>query len=198
MRQHFYRMSASGLSESIPVLICSALRMRSAANVRNDSFLLAQQPAFGDHEGHGSAAAVGIRTARRPKEEHSTDFSCAVFLVTRMFDNHGWALFMRCERILHDAFSERRASCGDLGVVLCVQHEHMPGETVHFLGEVQSADPKKNWGSLMLNYCGRQMAPPAVCWSHLVDGRPADVAAPGEGGTELLCPEALALLPLEL
>ena len=38
---------------------------------------------------------------------------------------------------------------------MCVQHEHVPGETVKFLGEVQSAYPKKNWSSLMLLNCSR-------------------------------------------
>jgi len=31
----------------------------------------------------------------------------------------------------------------------------VPGETVKFLGEVQSAYPKKNWSSLMLLNCSR-------------------------------------------
>jgi hypothetical protein len=34
--------------------------------------------------------------------------------------------------------------------VLCVHHEHVPIETVKFLGEVQTPYPKKNWSSLML------------------------------------------------
>ena len=38
---------------------------------------------------------------------------------------------------------------------MCVQHEHVLGETVIFLGEVQSAYPKKNWSSLMLLNCSR-------------------------------------------
>ena len=38
---------------------------------------------------------------------------------------------------------------------MCVQHEHVPGETVIFLGEVQTAYPKKNWSSLMLLNCSR-------------------------------------------
>ena len=36
-----------------------------------------------------------------------------------------------------------------------MQHEHVPGETLKFLGEVQSAYPTKNWSSLMLLNCSR-------------------------------------------
>ena len=41
---------------------------------------------------------------------------------------------------------------------MCVQHEHVPGETVKFLGEVQSSYTKKNWSSLMLLNCSRYLA----------------------------------------
>jgi hypothetical protein len=39
--------------------------------------------------------------------------------------------------------------------LLCVQHDHQPTESQKFLGEVQSAYPKKNWSSLMLFNCSR-------------------------------------------
>ena len=38
---------------------------------------------------------------------------------------------------------------------MSVQHEHVPDQTVKFLGEVQSAYSKKNWSSLMLLNCSR-------------------------------------------
>ena len=37
----------------------------------------------------------------------------------------------------------------------CVCSMNISGETVKFLGEAQSAYPKKNWSSLMLLNCGR-------------------------------------------
>ena len=68
----------------------------------------------------------------------------------------GWAVFMDCDMLCRGdiaelwALRERRAT-----QCMCVQHEHVPAETVKFLGEVQSAYPKKNWSSLMLLNCAR-------------------------------------------
>jgi hypothetical protein len=96
---------------------------------------------------------------------------------------------------------------------MCVQHEHVPGETVKFLGEVQSAYPKKNWSSLMLLNCARctaltpdyvnsasglelhrfhwlagdhEIGALADRWNHLVDVQSAPGAAAADGGPSLL------------
>jgi len=96
---------------------------------------------------------------------------------------------------------------------MCVQHEHVPGETVKFLGEVQSAYPQKNWSSLMLLNCSRclQLTVDYVNtatglelhrfhwlegdheigaldsgWNHLVDVQEAPPDAVGDGGPRLL------------
>jgi len=43
----------------------------------------------------------------------------------------------------------------DIVALWAQRDEHMPSETRKFLGEVQSAYPKKNWSSLMLMQCER-------------------------------------------
>ena len=62
----------------------------------------------------------------------------------------GWALYMDCDMLcrgdIKGLWDQRDDSFG----AMCVQHKHVPGEPVKFLGEVQSAYPKKNWSSLML------------------------------------------------
>jgi hypothetical protein len=67
----------------------------------------------------------------------------------------GWAIFMDCDMLARGDIGELWALRDEQFAVQCVQHEHHPGETVKFLGEVQSAYPKKNWSSLMLLNCSR-------------------------------------------
>jgi len=94
-----------------------------------------------------------------------------------------------------------------------VQHNHVPTETAKFLGEVQSAYPKKNWSSLMLLNCARCTAlTPAyvetasglelhrfhwlagdheigalpTAWNHLVAVQPAPETGSPETGPNLL------------
>ena len=67
----------------------------------------------------------------------------------------GWALFMDCDMLCRADIKELWDQRDDTYGAMCVQHEHVPGETVKFLGEVQSAYPKKNWSSLMLLNCSR-------------------------------------------
>ena len=45
----------------------------------------------------------------------------------------------------------------------------MPGENVKFLGEVQSAYPKKNWSSLMLLTCSRCIKLSPYCVKSLTE-----------------------------
>ena len=148
---------------------------------------------------------------RDPKQ--STAFSFTRFLVPHLMGYEGWALFMDCDMLcrgdikaLWDLRDERYGA-------MCVQHEHVPGETVKFLGEVQSAYPKKNWSSLMLLNCSHctKLTPDYVNtasglelhrfhwlggydaigavdagWNHLVDVQAAPTDPTHEGGPRLL------------
>ena len=148
---------------------------------------------------------------RDPKQ--STAFSFTRFLVPYLMGYEGWAMFMDCDMLcrgdikaLWDLRDERYGA-------MCVQHEHVPGETVKFLGEVQSAYPKKNWSSLMLLNCSQctKLTPDYVNtasglelhrfhwlggddaigavdagWNHLVDVQAAPTAPTHEGGPRLL------------
>jgi hypothetical protein len=98
--------------------------------------------------------------------------------------------------------------------VQCVQHEHVPAETVKFLGAEQTRYARKNWSSLMLFNCSRcaaftpeyvnsasglqlhrfewlendsQIGPlPLGRWSHLIDVQPADPRPADHGGPALV------------
>lgn len=92
----------------------------------------------------------------RPRQPNqSTEFSFSRFLVPWLMDYQGWAIFMDCDMLARSDIAELWALRDEQFAVQCVQHDHVPGETVKFLGEVQSAYPKKNWSSLMLLNCSR-------------------------------------------
>ena len=148
---------------------------------------------------------------RDPKQ--STAFSFTRFLVPHLMGYEGWALFMDCDMLCRADVKALWDLRDDRYGAMCVQHEHVPGETVKFLGEVQSAYPKKNWSSLMLLNCSRciKLTPDYVNtasglelhrfhwlegddeigavdagWNHLVDVQAAPTAPTLEGGPRLL------------
>ena len=91
--------------------------------------------------------------ARDPKQ--STAFSFSRFLVPHLMGFEGWAIFMDCDMLCRADIGELWALRDERYAVMCVQHEPQPNEAVKFLGETQSAYPKKNWSSLMLLNCSR-------------------------------------------
>ena len=150
----------------------------------------------------------------RPRQPNqSTEFSFSRFLVPWLMDYQGWAIFMDCDMLARGDIAELWALRDEQFAVQCVQHDHVPGETVKFLGEVQSAYPKKNWSSLMLLNCNRCTALTEdyvnsasglelhrfhwlegdhaigaldTGWNHLVDVQDAPTAAAEQGGPRLL------------
>jgi hypothetical protein len=143
------------MTQPIPVFIGVDPRERAATNVLIDSLV------------HHSSAPLAITPLLTPQLEHqklywrqrdpkqSTAFSFTRFLVPHLMGYQGWAIFMDCDMLARGDIAELWALRDDQFAVQCVQHEHIPGETVKFLGEVQSAYPKKNWSSLMLLNCSR-------------------------------------------
>lgn len=83
----------------------------------------------------------------------STDFSFSRFLVPRLMDYQGWAIFMDCDMLCRADITELWEQRDDRYAVMCVQHSHAPVESTKFLGETQSRYEKKNWSSLMLFNC---------------------------------------------
>jgi hypothetical protein len=143
------------MSLPIPVFIGHDPRERAATNVLIDSLVqhssmpLAITPLVTPQ-----LEAQGLyRRQRDPKQ--STAFSFTRFLVPHLMDYRGWAVFMDCDMLCRGDIAALWQLREDRYAVMCVQHEHVPAESVKFLGEVQSAYPKKNWSSLMLLNCGR-------------------------------------------
>lgn len=87
---------------------------------------------------------------RGPAE--STEFTYSRFLVPYLSGYQGRSLFMDCDMLmrtdllhlfLHLLADPDRS-------VWCCQHDYIPKDTVKFLGQVQTAYPRKNWSSFML------------------------------------------------
>ena len=87
------------------------------------------------------------------RERHplqSTDFSFSRFLTPHLSGYTGWSVFMDCDMLVLRDISELWKWRDDRYAVMVVKHDHVPKESVKFLGEPQSSYEKKNWSSVML------------------------------------------------
>lgn len=91
----------------------------------------------------------GVLTRERHPLQ-STDFSFSRFLTPYLSGYTGWSVFMDCDMLMLDDIAKLWALRDDRYAVMVVKHEHVPRETVKFLGEPQSRYEKKNWSSVML------------------------------------------------
>ena len=139
----------------IPIFIGYDLRERVAANVLIDSlYQHSSMPLAITPLVTSQLEAQGLyRRDRDPQQ--STDFSFTRFLVPHLMGYEGWAIFMDCDMLCRGDIAALWQQRDEQFAAMCVKHEHVPGETVKFLGEVQSPYPKKNWSSLMLLNCSR-------------------------------------------
>ncbi|MFN7087003.1 MAG: glycosyltransferase [Burkholderiales bacterium] len=87
------------------------------------------------------------------RERHplaSTDFSFSRFLTPFLSGYSGWSIFMDCDMLMLDDIAELFGLRDERYAVMVVKHDHVPRESVKFLGEPQSRYEKKNWSSVML------------------------------------------------
>lgn len=82
----------------------------------------------------------------------STEFSMTRFLVPYLSAYTGWSVFMDCDMLCQVDMSElifELIKQRDKAVLVC-QHDYTPKEGTKFLGNVQTAYPRKNWSSFMV------------------------------------------------
>ena len=82
----------------------------------------------------------------------STEFSMTRFLVPYLAGYRGSALFMDCDMLVQADIAELfiyPVAYPETAVFVC-QHDYTPSETTKFLGQPQTAYPRKNWSSVML------------------------------------------------
>ena len=80
----------------------------------------------------------------------STDFAFTRFLTPHLSGYEGWSLFTDCDMLVLDDVAALWALRDERYAVQVVKHDHRPREAVKFLGQPQTAYPKKNWSSVML------------------------------------------------
>jgi hypothetical protein len=80
----------------------------------------------------------------------STDFSFSRFLTPYLSGYSGWSVFMDCDMLMRENIAHLWRLRDERYAVMVVKHDHVPTETVKFLGEPQSKYEKKNWSSVML------------------------------------------------
>jgi hypothetical protein len=142
----------------IPIFIGFDPRERAATNVLIDSlYQHSSMPLAITPLVTPQLAAQGLYGRERDPRQ-STAFSFSRFLVPRLMNYQGWAIFMDCDMLCRSDIAELWSLRDEQYAVMCVQHEHVPNEEVKFLGEVQSRYEKKNWSSLMLFNTGRCQA----------------------------------------
>lgn len=89
-----------------------------------------------------------LRRDRHPLQ--STDFSFSRFLTPYLSGYAGWSIFMDCDMLMLDDIANLWRLRDERYAAMVVKHEHVPRETVKFLGEPQTKYEKKNWSSVIL------------------------------------------------
>ena len=83
----------------------------------------------------------------------STEFSFSRFIIPHLMNYQGWALFMDCDQLMEADINELWRLRNDKYAVQVCKHDYVPKSTTKFLGQTQTAYPKKNWSSFMLMNC---------------------------------------------
>lgn len=92
-----------------------------------------------------------VYTRERSATE-STEFSITRFLVPYLCGYDGPAVFLDCDMLVQADITELLLHAvvnPDKAVLVC-QHDYTPSDTTKFLGQPQTAYPRKNWSSVMV------------------------------------------------
>ena len=101
---------------------------------------------------------------RERNQLSSTEFSFSRFIIPHLMNYQGWALFMDCDMLMKADVSELWRLRDDKYAVQVCKHDYVPKTQTKFLGQTQTAYPKKNWSSFMLMNCKKctQLTPDYV------------------------------------
>lgn len=101
---------------------------------------------------------------RERNQLSSTEFSFSRFVIPHLMNYQGWALFMDCDMLMKADVSELWRLRDDKYAVQVCKHDYVPKTQTKFLGQPQTAYPKKNWSSFMLMNCKKctQLTPDYV------------------------------------
>ena len=83
----------------------------------------------------------------------STQFTYSRFLVPKIMEYKGWAVFCDCDFIFLDDVAELFKELDEKKAVYCVQHDYTPKEKHKMDGQKQTIYPRKNWSSFIVFNC---------------------------------------------
>lgn len=83
----------------------------------------------------------------------STQFTYTRFLVPKLCDYKGWALFIDCDTLLKEDIKQLFDYADDKYAVMCVKHDYKPKSNIKMDSQIQTTYPRKNWSSVMLINC---------------------------------------------
>ena len=83
----------------------------------------------------------------------STQFTYSRFLVPKLMNYQGWAVFCDCDFIFLGDVSNLLNNLDESKAAYCVQHDYTPKEKHKMDGQKQTIYPRKNWSSFILYNC---------------------------------------------
>ena len=83
----------------------------------------------------------------------STQFTYSRFLVPKLMNYSGWAVFCDCDFIFLDDVSNLINNLDESKALYCVQHDYTPKEKHKMDGQKQTIYPRKNWSSFIVFNC---------------------------------------------
>ncbi len=83
----------------------------------------------------------------------STQFTYSRFLVPKLMNYKGWAVFCDCDFIFLDDVANLINNLDDTKAVYCVKHDYTPKEKHKMDGQKQTIYPRKNWSSFIVFNC---------------------------------------------
>lgn len=90
----------------------------------------------------------------RPRDTlGSTEFTFTRFLVPRLTDYKGWAIFCDCDFLWLGDVKDLIQQADDRYAVMLVKHDYRPQNTMKMDGKRQEYYPRKNWSSMVLFNC---------------------------------------------
>ena len=101
----------------------------------------------------------------------SNDFAFSRWLVPYLCGYDGAALFIDCDMMFRSDIKELFDLFDPRYAVQVVKHNHVPEETVKYLGTIQTRYHRKNWSSVMLFNCAKcdALTPEYVNSAHGLD-----------------------------
>lgn len=91
----------------------------------------------------------------RPRDmQGSTEFTFTRFLVPRLMEYKGWAIFCDCDFLWLGDIKDLIDQADDRYAVMLVKHDYRPQNTIKMDGKRQEYYPRKNWSSMVMFNCG--------------------------------------------